>query len=273
MMNKNKLVEEKITQLSNDKAKLNILFKIQQTPYFKLLSRNIQDFYTYLILIHLEGLNVKDEKNLLSQYFEFLGFQKEDSTKIIECLYPHLIVKIDSFIQNTNNSLSLLDQQNLEESTDFNNFLYLSSFDIDKISQFIKDDQDKFPPEIFKLLISFAAFSRANFHPNGWIKYDQKSKDYIFYLASVIKKDQKYKEYLTNTLHLIYNLNMRVVGSTQPIPCFQLGWQEPISSPETGASNYLVMIGENSPESIDNFFEFLQNNNSIDLIRTDIHED
>ena len=256
---KNLILDARLKEISTDETKSTILANIKDSAEFKLLSRNVQDFYLYSILIHLDSQPQNSEKILLSQYLVSLGFTEVDATKTIDSLYPYLLEKINYFIgKESDITAALFSSDELDSEANFDAFIYLSTEDIKQLSLFLQEDQDKYSEEVFKLLISFTAFARSNPHPNGWIKYDQKSKDLIFYLASCTKKDQKYKEYLTNTLHLNYNLNMRVVGSTQPIPCFQLAWQLPLKD-----QSVLVKIGENSPETIDTFYRVLCCNKDI----------
>ena len=130
--------------------------------------------------------------------------------------------------------------------------LYLSMEDIGFISDFIVRDRDKYDVELFRLLVSFAAYARANPHPKQWIKCDAKDKNSIFYLASCGNLPAKDKEILTNTLHLVYNMNMRVVGSNQPTPCFKFDWQAN-QSPIEEEDNCLVEIGKACPSTIVDF--------------------
>lgn len=223
---------------------------LTNTPEFQLFSKMVQDFYTYFLLLHLE-LSAKypefgsvqeiEEKAGLISYLKELEFTEQDSITFVNKLYPHGIAQINKIL-NSHAAPS-------PSSSDTPQFtLYLS--DINYLKDIITRDKGQWGPDIFKLLISFACFARANPHPNGWIKYDSKSKDLIFLVASCFKKEKKYKEYLTNTLHLLYHLDMRVVGSTQPIPCFKLKWMQDIN-PDTEQPVY---TGPASQQTIDNIY-------------------
>ena len=76
-------------------------------------------------------------------------------------------------------------------------------------------------PQQAALLFSFLIFYRRNFHKTGWIRYNKKA---IVYLASADKLPMKEQENLTAELHNLFGLDMRVIGSNQPIPCFALPW-------------------------------------------------
>lgn len=122
----------------------------------------------------------------------------------------------------------------------------LSLYDIKLLKEKTKNETSI---DICKLLVSFLVCARANPHPSNWIKYDRKV---IMMLSSLTKKKVSEQTVLTNTVHNLYNINMRVVGSTQPIPCFNIEWhdnQPPVNSPE----NPLVDIGPLSPETITKF--------------------
>ena len=102
-----------------------------------------------------------------------------------------------------------------------------------------------------RLLVSFLVYARANPHPSNWIKYDSKV---IMFLSSLQKKRVADQTSLTNKLHCFYGLNLRVVGSKNPIPCFNIAWhdsQPPVNSPD----NPLVDIGPLEPSTISNFVE------------------
>ena len=67
-------------------------------------------------------------------------------------------------------------------------------------------------------------------------------------------KNMSTKEKLTLTadMHNMYGMNMRVIGSTKPTPCYLFDWQEP----EEFAN--LIKIGEaNDKEVIKNYLENL----------------
>lgn len=75
--------------------------------------------------------------------------------------------------------------------------------------------------QLLALLTSFVAYARYNAHPSNWIHY---KKHIIFYLAYLDKLKESERISLTQQLHSDYGLNMQVVGSTNPIPCFQFTW-------------------------------------------------
>lgn len=96
-------------------------------------------------------------------------------------------------------------------------------------------------PELKALLLSFIAVYRHDYHHTGWVKYDRKN---IFYLAGLSKLSVQRQKDLTNTLHDRYELQMQVVGSNQPIPCFKFPWlyEQPASS--------IIKLGPLSPSTI-----------------------
>lgn len=124
--------------------------------------------------------------------------------------------------------------------------------------------------QVSKLLVAFATYARAYPHSSNWIHYDKKT---IMYLAGLDKLRVADQQSLTNYLHEHYNLNMQVVGSTQPIPCFRFEWQvnQPrittlidkdgvVISKEDAqeASNPLIMLGPLTPKTISAYVEQTQ---------------
>ena len=106
-------------------------------------------------------------------------------------------------------------------------------------------------PDIRRLLVTYAVYARANPHPSFWIKNDKKV---INFLASIQKLKVSEQISLTNRLHILYNLDMQVVGSKQPIPCFRLSWQANQPTPNT-PENPLVLLGPLNPATIKSFAE------------------
>lgn len=84
------------------------------------------------------------------------------------------------------------------------------------------------------LLVAFTAHALSNYHPSGWIKYDKKA---IIALARLSKLPMAEQEKLTQQLHSSFGIDMRVVGSAQPIPCYALPW---LSSPQEGTPVHLM---------------------------------
>ena len=246
---------------------LSTIKRVISTTEFKLFSSNVQDFYTYFLFIHLQipsssssPLSPSEqtkqenyEKQKLTQFILTLGFSQKDAETFIKALDPYALKHLNILLGEKNPALwdiklNFCDLVPLNEAfTDL--YLYIAPEDLSFLESLISKDKDRWNSDLIKLLISFICFARANPHPNGWIKYDSKSKDYIFYLASCQKKDAKYKEYLTSTLHSVYNLDMRVVGSTQPIPCFKLKWQQQPQS--------LICLGRATPDTINTFYDTL----------------
>lgn len=104
-------------------------------------------------------------------------------------------------------------------------------------------------PEIRRLLVAYAVYARANPHPSFWIKSDKKV---INFLASLQKLKVSEQIFLTNQLHIMYNLDMQVVGSKQPIPCFRISW---LANQPDEDTNPLVLIGPLNPATVKSFAE------------------
>lgn len=75
--------------------------------------------------------------------------------------------------------------------------------------------------QLMSLLTSFVAYARFNSHPSNWIHY---KKGVIFHMADLSKIKEFEQVNLTQQLYSDYKLNMQVIGSTNPIPCYQFEW-------------------------------------------------
>lgn len=101
-------------------------------------------------------------------------------------------------------------------------------------------------PALKRLLLSFIVFYRRNFHKSGWVRYDKKS---VIYLADVAILSIATQEELTCYLHKEYGLDMRVVGSNNPTPCFRMEWLFNQSQPGSHLNPFLY-LGPLSPSTI-----------------------
>ena len=124
-------------------------------------------------------------------------------------------------------------------------------------------------PQVARLLVAFATYARAYPHSSNWIHYDKKT---IMYLAGLDKLRVQEQQSLTNYLHEHYSLNMQVVGSTQPIPCFRFEWQasQPrvstlvdedgvvIVKEDDTPANPLIILGPLTPTTISTYVEQFQ---------------
>lgn len=126
----------------------------------------------------------------------------------------------------------------------------ISLEDYQKFIEFTQADPEITLP-LKKLLFSFIVFYRRNYHPSGWIKYDKKN---IFYLAGANKMPITQQEKMTNYLHTHYGLNMRVVGSNQPTPCYTMSWLQ--EQPPVGSTNNpFITLGLLTPSDLTKIIE------------------
>lgn len=168
----------------------------------------------------------------LTAYFVSKDFDQEYATYIATTLY-------DSFDDKMRKSFYTSEEE--EEAV-------LSLLDIKILKEKLSHEPS---PEIRRLLVAYLVYARANPHHSNWIKNDKKV---INYLASIQKLKVSDQILLTNRLHNLYNLDMRVVGSNQPIPCFRISWQAEQPAIDT-EENPLVLIGPLSPATIKSFAE------------------
>lgn len=120
--------------------------------------------------------------------------------------------------------------------------LTLSLLDVNCLRAMLADEPSY---DARRLLVAFVAWDRAHPHPSGWIRYDRPA---IMCLAGLSGLRPSEQETLTQLLHRSYGLDMQVVGSNSPIPCFRLSWlaeEEPI-----GQSNPIQDVGPLAPASV-----------------------
>lgn len=120
--------------------------------------------------------------------------------------------------------------------------LTLSLLDVNCLRAMLADEPSY---DARRLLVAFAAWNRAHPHSSGWIRYDRPA---IMCLAGLSGFRPSEQEALTQLLHRSYGLDMQVVGSNSPIPCFRLSWlaeEEPL-----GQSNPIQDVGPLSPASV-----------------------
>lgn len=128
---------------------------------------------------------------------------------------------------------------------------HLSVLDIKELKTFALQDPDN--RAALRLLVAFALYARANPHPSHWIKYDRAT---IFFLADLQELKTSEQERLTKYLHEYYNLNMQVVGSNTPLPCFKLKWMAEQPNPFVeDTSNPLVAVGNYSPATVSHLMQ------------------
>lgn len=127
---------------------------------------------------------------------------------------------------------------------------FLTKKDLAYLKEHIKEDT---PSQLVHLVLALAVYARKNPHQSHWIKFD---KNEVFFMAGIHKLPQKDIRNLTNQAHFLYNLQMQVVGSKKPIPCFQFTWQ--LDDPNTD-DNPLVDVSDYSPKGIDNLVKTILN--------------
>ena len=132
-----------------------------------------------------------------------------------------------------------------EEDAQSSKKLFLSTIDVERYNDLTAADPHISLP-IKRLLLALMSVYRRNFHHSGWVKYDKK---FIFYLAGLQDLPVKEVEELTQYLHQEYGLDMQVVGSNSPVPCFKIDWL--FKQPQPGSHvNLFLDYGEFSPETI-----------------------
>ena len=155
---------------------------------------------------------------------------------------PHFIDTYITTITDANTLTNIATHVNKKINTPH---ISLTLKDYERFTEKIALD-DQMTNQLKRLLLSFIVFYRDNYHSTGWVRYDRNN---IFYLAGLSKISTKQQEKMVNYLHLNYNLDMRVVGSTQPIPCYKIDWlydQENVGK----MSNPFLSFGPMSPQNL-----------------------
>lgn len=102
-------------------------------------------------------------------------------------------------------------------------------------------------PHARRLFLALVFNFRANFHPSGWIRYEKKN---IMYLAGLDKLPVRDQESLMNQMHRTCGLNMRVIGSNNPIPCYNFTWAEVPPQEDQTDRSPLLFFGLLTPSTI-----------------------
>ena len=183
------------------------------------------------------GFNLDMAKDLAYNLIE--GFKKKS-------------IDMSTIVDEEQEDLSTIEDTPLPERGIFLAKLHM------KIIQEALDSLELLPPtkeefQRISLLTAFAAYARTHPHPKKWIRCSEKDKQNIYNLAGFSKNmSTKEKLALTAYMHSLYGMNMRVIGSTNPTPCYLFDWQES----EEFAN--LIKIGEaNDKEAIKNYLEKL----------------
>ena len=195
--------------------------------FMQLQPRKWKDIYTTYIQSIDQTPEERSQKVI--DYLTSVGFSDEQASSIAASL-------IKTFTDDLSNTFIDSDQ---EEAC-------LSIQDIKLLKEKLLHEPSK---DIRRLLVTLLVYARANPHPSFWIHYDKKV---INFLASIHKLKVSDQNLLTIQLHNLYNLDMQVVGSVQPIPCYRISWQAE-QPPIEDASNPLVLIGPLNPATIASF--------------------
>ena len=181
----------------------------------------------------------KEVAALLVPPLENVGFSATDSARIAE-----------AFVRSFDAIAKAKELGEDDSSPDYESVsspsgkvrLNLSLLDINCLRAMLADEPSY---DARRLLVAFAAWDRAYPHPSGWVRYDRPA---IMCLAGLSGLRPSEQEALTQLLHRSYGLDMQVVGSNSPIPCFRLSWME--EEPPISQSNPTQDVGPLTPTSI-----------------------
>lgn len=209
--------------------------------FMNLQPQQWQEIYNYFIT--LPPLSSEETISRMAFRLAAYNFPEEVAQKVASYLY-------DQFTAHGFNPI-YDDPLELRKDTYDPPAAYLSQQDLDYLENTILKSPD-ITLESLRLLLTYLIFARLNPHHSHWIKCDKKDKNTILYLASLSTLPVSQQESLIQLLHQKFSLNMRVVGSTQPIPCFQIPWQA-AQPPVNEDFNPLFTIGPLAPKTIADF--------------------
>lgn len=151
------------------------------------------------------------KERLRQKVAEVLCLQVGDS--VVKNITEDLIIqfKEDEF-------LDIRNQENIEEENTERFIIGEKDYEVFKK---LTEQDPEISNQCKRVLLALIYYYRKNYHSSGWVKYDKK---FIFHLASLDDNLAKEKEHITQYLHSFYGLDMRVVGSNTPIPCYKIDW-------------------------------------------------
>lgn len=229
-----------------------------KTPqFFGMKSREFKDLYFLYLDLCVAKLKKEEILQSLSQsMITSFGFPESVSTKVAKILYEKFSDAsfVSSFCDLQGITPKFSEQQasvslkydTPEESDDiWGQMLFMTTTDYERYKTMTSVDPN-ISPELKHLLLAFMSVYRRNFHKSGWVKYDRKA---IMHLAGLQGISTKALEELTQYLHQEYGLEMQVVGSNSPIPCFKFQWMFEQQQPGSHINQFLD-FGRLSPETI-----------------------
>lgn len=244
------------------------LSDIFSQEFFDLKSTTFKRVYTEYSRCVIQKLSQKEtEQHLASFLYAVYGFE---SQTVAPLLAHHLYERFSSvspssaFIDPPPSPSSALTTPQ-KEGTPVSStppafepqIMQITLLDYQKYIERIQLDT-QITMQLKSLLLSFIVFYRRNFHPTGWVRYDKKN---ILFLAGLSKLSAAHQEKLTSYLHDNYGLNMQVVGSNQPIPCYKIDWL--YDQPTPGSTdNPFISLGYFDPKDLQKVITQITDNNS-----------
>ena len=230
----------------------------QSLEFQELKPKFWQALYSIYLAHKNDNVSLEERTQILKGAVIPFGYSEEMALQIATA-FISLFDSIDGGEEKEKQDLSLVTstsaapQINAPTYIDSSNQIeaHLSVLDIKELKTFALQDPDN--RAALRLLVAFALYARANPHPSHWIKYDRAT---IFFLADFQDLKTSEQERLTKYLHEYYNLNMQVVGSNTPLPCFKLKWMAEQPNPFVeDTSNPLVAVGNYSPATISHLMQ------------------
>lgn len=200
--------------------------------FIQLQPQEIQDIYNYFVQDITANPFISDDElitSLARHLSTIYTFTIAASLSIAAHLIPHFKNNFaDKFVSQDPAAPATSEDGSLKTSPD-SNTAAITEKDYELYKLMVSANPDA-TPSLKSLLLALIVVYRQNFHPNGWVKYDRRQ---IMYLAGLLTASSAEQQKITTLLHNSYGLEMQVVGSTNPFPCYRFDWcynQPPVSS-------------------------------------------
>ena len=236
-------VEKILKQDNASSSEAPVIEKCKEYDFLSLQSPEFQELYYMFLDLKAAELSTEEIKKSLAIRFE-------NQWEIPSAAAEKLSVDIYAKFSEQDFMTRFLDEKSLpstDESDDKSrdSKAFLTLLDYERFVQYTSLDPDA-STDVKAVLLALIVNYRRNYHKSGWIKYDRKN---ILYLANLIGRPADAQDRIFRHLYTEYGLEMRVVGSNNPTPCYKIAWL--FDQPQPGSHfNPFIEFGALIPKSI-----------------------
>lgn len=240
-----KTLEQKVQKLADQQP---VELKTKEYDFLSLQSPEFQEiYYLYLDLKAAESTDPEIEEAISIRFQNFWKIPEAAAKKLSKnmCMKFSDQSFMTRFLDEKNGKQTCSNNLNEQVEEEETPKAFLTSLDYERFVQFTSVDPDA-SVDLKAALLSFIINYRRNYHKSGWIKYERKN---ILYLANLLPLALKAQNDILGKLHNDYGLEMRVVGSNNPTPCYKIDWL--FDQPQPGSHfNPFIELGPLCPDSI-----------------------